>query len=399
MLLDYQQPKNDILDIPEGYKITLTTAAAKGTPEAEGQTYTYVGDDATRATISRSSGDMASAVTSKIKDGVAVLSTDEECTTSLTISKLIFDGKALGQGGEGGAINTANTIVEIDYCDFKGYTTARGGAVYTKWGKLEVKNSSFSNCIILSNSDKTGGGGIWTTAQHLIVDNCHFENCSCTKYPNSGTPPQAGAIFHNLNADGAAVHPADSQKFPANFTKNATASISNCTFNNCVAEGSGGTMELDACKSWISNCKFVGSKSLKSGGNGGAINLYINNNSNVPTESYLGIENCWFEDCSTPNGTTNGGAIRCNAYTMKVSGTTFKNVSSNHTGGAISMTTAGTELEILGSTFEGCTAVNQYGAVYANAGSVTVSGTGAISYNTASRTTVFYRRSGCKTDF
>lgn len=372
LLLDYQQPKNDILYIPEGYKITLTTAAAQGSPEAAGKTFTYVGDDATRAAISRSSGDMGSAVVALVRDGTTVLSTDAELNTSLTINNLIFDGKALGQGGEGGAINTSNVKVEIDNCDFKGYTASRGGAVYVKWGRLTVKNSNFTDCKILTNQDKTGGGGIWTTARDLVVENCDFKNCSCQRYPNSGTYPQAGAIFHNINADGIAVHPSDSQKFPTGFTKAASARIEGCSFSNCVAGGSGGTMELDGCKNYVINCTFNGSQSQKSGGNGGALNLYINNNSNVPTDSLLEVKGCTFINCSAPNGSTNGGAIRCNAYSMLVENSTFKNATSNHTGGAISMTTAGTSLEIYGCTFEDCSANNNSGAVKAHVNYLTI---------------------------
>ncbi|MBR3240348.1 MAG: Cna B-type domain-containing protein [Oscillospiraceae bacterium] len=371
MLLDYQQPKTDILAIPEGYNITLTTAAAKDSEAAEGKTYTYVGDNPTRATISRSSGDMGAAVTSDIKASTAVL-TNDECTTSLTVDGIIFDGKALGQGGEGGAIKTANTIVNIQNCDFQGYTATRGGAIYVKWGRLTVDNSHFTNCKILSNQDKTGGGGIWTTAHDLTVRNCSFINCDCTQYPKNGSTPQAGAIFHNIRYDGAVVHPADSQKFPTGFSKNSTTWIEGCTFKDCIATGSGGTVESDAWLVDVKDCTFHGSQTTKSGGNGGALNIYTNDNKSIDNSSYLNVINCWFEDCSATNGNTNGGAVRTLCKSVKISGTTFKNVFSNNTGGALSMTNTGTKLEIYGCTFDNCRANESSGAVYAKATTLTV---------------------------
>ena len=366
MLLDYQQPKNDILAIPEGYNITLTTAAAEGSEAAAGKTYTYVGDDPTRATISRSSGDMGAAVTSEIQATTAVL-TNDQCTTSLTVDGIIFDGKALGQGGEGGAIRAANTIVNINHCDFKGYTATRGGAIYVKWGRLTVENCDFTNCKILSSQDKTGGGGIWTTTHDLTVKNCNFINCDC-----SGTGPQGGAVFHNIRYDGAPVHPSDSQKFPTGFSKDSTTWIENCTFMDCIAIGSGGTVESDAWFVDIKGCFFHGSQTTKSGGNGGAINIWTNDNKNITDSTYLNVDNCWFEDCSASNGNTNGGAIRTLCRNVKLSGTTFKNAFSNNTGGALSMTNTGIKLEIYGCTFENCRSNENSGAVYAKATTLTI---------------------------
>ena len=372
MLMDYQQPKDDILEIPEGYNITLKTAASK-TAASSGKKYYYSGVDPDKATISRSSGDMGSAVKALINDKTQVLENDDEIPTSLKIDHIIFDGKALGQGGEGGAIKTSNVDVSIDYCEFKGYTASRGGAVYTKWGRLSVTNSNFTDCKIISNQDKTGGGGIWTTAQVLTVAQCDFTNCSCT---GSGNPssPQAGAIFHNIRYDDAPVHPEDGQKFPTGFSSDSETHVTDCHFMNCTALGSGGTLESDAWMVYIDRCTFNGSQTTKGGGNGGAINIYTNDNKNVPATSTVEVTNCSFENCSASNGNTNGGAIRTLSYNLKVSNSTFKNTFSNNTGGAISMTTAGTKLEIYGCEFDNCTSGDNSGAVKANANYLTIDG-------------------------
>ena len=184
MLQDYQQPKTDVLEIPEGYNITLTTAKTQAEAEAAGETHYYVGENASCATISRSSGDMSAAVRADINASSLVTWDDTEetgthATTSLTVHHIIFDGKALGQGGEGGAIKTANVKVYVHHCSFKGYNADFGGALYTKWGQLTVEDCDFNKCQARGGVDKTGGGGIWTTAQKLTVENCSFTAGRC----------------------------------------------------------------------------------------------------------------------------------------------------------------------------------------------------------------------------
>lgn len=353
MLLDYQQPSNDILEIEEGYNITLTTAASSG------KRYNYSGLDDTCATISRSSGDIGSAVKALINDGTAVLSDD--ATTSLTVSYLIFDGKALGQGGQGGAINTSNVKVTIDHCEFKGYTAERGGAIYTKWGTLEVGYSNFENCRVYAEKDKTGGGGIWTTAHSMTVDYCTFKDCYGQKQA------QGSAVFHNIRYDDAVVHPDDSQKFPKGFSKDSNTTISYCTFENCTANGSGGTVESDAWFVTFDHCNFTGSQTLKSGGNGGAINIYTNDNKSIPSTGQVEVRYCTFTNCSAPNGNTNGGAIRTLSPILIVEDSSFTNVHSNKTGGAISMTNAGSQIDIRRCTFDTCSAGTDSGAINAYA--------------------------------
>ena len=82
-----------------------------------------------------------------------------------------------------------------------------GGAVFVKWGRLDVDGCKFYDCNTNSIYDKTGGGGLWTTAKELTVKNSEFHNCACPEY-YKGTKPgkgQAGAIFHNINADDAGI--------------------------------------------------------------------------------------------------------------------------------------------------------------------------------------------------
>ena len=383
MLQDYQQPKTDVLEIPKNYNITLTTAKTKAEAEAAGETYYYVGENPSRATISRSSGDMSAAVRADI-DASSVVTWDEtesggtHATTSLTVHHIIFDGKALGQGGEGGAIKAANVKVYVHHCGFKGYNADFGGALYTKWGQLTVEHCDFNKCQARGGVDKTGGGGIWTTAQKLTVDGCTFTDCSCLD-----SPAQGGAVFHNIRKKDAIVHPgnnqkpADNQKFPDGFSDKSETTISNCVFHSCIAKlGSGGTIESDAKIVTIEYCEFYDSEARKANGaNGGAINIYTNDNS-PQADSSLTVRGCYFNHCSaySSNNTknSNGGAVRAICKSVSLIDSVFIDTYTDNRGGALSMSTAGTNLLIQGCTIDNSRADKDSGAIYANATKVTI---------------------------
>ncbi|MBR5341385.1 MAG: hypothetical protein IK151_05615 [Erysipelotrichaceae bacterium] len=376
MLMDYLQPGDDVLIIPEGYNITLTTAAAKGSEEAIGKRYTYSGEDSERATISRDSTNDGAAVIAEAYPDL-ICETEEDCNSSLTVKYLIFDGKALAKSGNGGAISTRNNKVTISNCDFKGYQASRGGAIFVKWGALIISDSIFANCITRSATgiDKTGGGAIWTTAKELEINRCQFINCSCIAGPTQG-----GAIFHNIRNDGAVVYDGNSEVFPTNFSIGSITNIENCKFENCYsALASGGTVESDALNVSIKYSSFKGSYTGKSNGNGGAINIYVNDGVNYNNiNSSLEIIGCSFEDCSAPNGSSLGGAIRTLTRNTVIKDSTFNNCSA-YKGGAICVAKATnsnvseTNFEVYGSTFENCTARAEDGAIYTCASTLIIS--------------------------
>lgn len=364
MLMDYQQPGTDVLNIPAGYDITLTTAAAKGSDAAQGQFYTYSGSDPTRATISRDNTNNGAAIIAEAH--VGEVRTDN-CDSALTVENLIFDGKALAKSGNGGAIMTCNNAVTVTNCLFKGYTADRGGALFFMWGTALITGTDFSNCTTGSADDKTGGGAIWSTAQVLTVTDCDFDTCSCT----SGIS-QAGAVFHNIRGDGSAIYnkaPAKYATFPTGFSNNSKTRISGCTFKDCFAVGgSGGTVESDALDIVVQDCTFNGSYAAKeSGANGGALNVYANDEASTSKDCKLAVIDCKFENCNAPNGKSNGGAIRTTSKRLYIIKCSFKDTIAN-TGGAVSMTNdTQTELVIAGTTFENCTAITTSGAVYTKA--------------------------------
>ena len=383
MLVDYLQPLSDVLTINEasftsrgknynGYRLELTTAATSGVQ------YPYVGEpEVTRATISRDSDNGGAAVIAMPYKRTKA-ATEEECDAFLMVDNLTFDGKALAKKGNGGAISTANNVVTITNCDFMGYQASRGGAIFVAWGKLNVDYCTFSNCSTGDNTagvDKVGGGGIWTTAQHLTVTNTDFDNCSCI-LGNS----QGGGIFHNIRDNNLAIYNGGDNNeyaaFPVNYYQGTETIIENCTFQDCYsAQGSGGTVESDSMQTTVTSCTFKGSYSNKNNANGGALNILHNGlDANVYENTSLIVTDTTFEDCKTQTGASNGGAI-CdqNSEKVTINGCSFINCDSND-GGAVRAKKTAT-VEIHNSLFMGCTARNSGGAVNAAAVTMTISDT------------------------
>ena len=339
MLVDYLVPAGDVLNIPDGYDVTFTTAAWDDTIPFTGM---GTNDGKAWATISRDAGNSGASIISK--------------SNKLAVNNIIFDGLAVAGNGNGGAINLVkeNAVVFVSDCEFKGYRANRGGAVYidNKQGKLTVKDSKFTNCQTAptTSEDKLGGGAIWTTAKVLIVENCSFDSCAAT----AGIA-QAGGVFHNIQS---------------NWSNGSTTTITGCSFKNCYAVGgSGGTVESDALDITIQGCSFDGSYTNKSGGSGGAINTYANNVASTPTYCIMRVIDCTFDNCRAKNGGAMGGSVRCSTHDLILSGCIFRN-SQGITGGAVAMTNSNAKkVEIYGCTFENCTATNG-GAVSAPAPTV-----------------------------
>ena len=388
MLLDYLQPKKDVLNIPAGHYLKLTTAAPAGT---EGVDYTYVGTDSERATISRDvDNDGAGVVSEAYKSS---LKKAYDCDTYLTVENIIFDGKALAKKGNGGAINTVNNVLTITNCDFKGYQAQRGGAVFSTWGGITVTGCNFSNCVTGDTADKTGGGAIWSTAEVLTVTDCNFDHCAC----ESGKS-QAGAIFHNINQNNALIYTGASgyANFGSgNYYLGTKTVIDSCTFEDCYAiGGSGGTIESDSLRTYITNCSFNGSYSNKDKANGGAINilhnsLYVDNGNYTPLKgSVFQIVNCSFKNCQTQKTGTRGGAIQAsNTETIQIWGCSFEDVYSEY-GGAVRSGAVGGTMEILGCTFKNCTGKKEGGAVYSPSQTLTIGDTYTVTAADGTKTTV-----------
>ena len=306
-----------------------------------------------RATVSRASGNNESfiyAPDGRLSGG--------DYADKLTLKNLIFDGKSYGGNNiEHGIIDTNGWNVEIDHCDFNNCQAKYGGGMFIKsvapgtatptpYGYLTIKYSNFNNCQSLFDTDKYGGGAVWTSMKNLTVENSNFTNCYASQ--------QGGALFHYVCTTG------DYES----YTK-----IEECKFEGCSAGQAAGSLESGAKEVRVTNTIFQNSTSNAK--NGGALNIWSGNSdstSGLPsTDCRVYLTGCTFENCYALNGTGdrgNGGAMRSTARYNTITECTFINNIGNN-GGAINIYNSNAVDTILsGCTFNGCSARNQGGAIW-----------------------------------
>ena len=343
MVTDYLLTASDDVNIPQGYDITLTTAAK------EGATYCYNGTG-NRAIISRDTQN----TDSMIKAWNALES--NKVVTTLRLKNLIIDGKSVRGSSDGGAVATQYVNVYIDTVDFKNVYASNGGALLvmfnfnrttTKEVKdtlpgtiLEVNDSNFTGCTSTTTvtSNRLGGGAIVTNAETMTLEECDFTNCTAVD--------QAGAVFHRVDKN-----------------NNSWTNITGCTFTNCSANAAGG-LEIDSKTINVTNCRFEHCVATQR--NGGGFNVYALNASTPEADCWVTVSGCTFNDCqltttNTSNG--NGGGFRCNAVYTKVINSTFTNNQALYGGGFCISNGNAKKGEVYGCTFERNTA-NQGGGIY-----------------------------------
>ena len=343
MVTDYLLTASDDVNIPQGYDITLTTAAK------EGATYCYNGAG-NRAIISRDTQN----TDSMIKAWNALVS--NKVVTTLRLKNLIIDGKSVRGSSDGGAVATQYVNVYIDTVDFKNVYASNGGALLvmfnfnrttTKEVKdtlpgtiLEVNDSDFTGCTSTTTvtSNRLGGGAIVTNAETMTLEDCDFTNCTAVD--------QAGAVFHRVDKN-----------------NNSWTNITGCTFTNCSANAAGG-LELDSKTITVTDCTFEHCVATQR--NGGGFNVYALNAGTPTADCWVTVSGCTFNDCqltttNTNNG--NGGGFRCNAVYTKVENSTFTNNQALFGGGFCISNGSAKKAEVYGCTFERNTA-NQGGGIF-----------------------------------
>ena len=333
MLIDYLIPASDVVLLPQGYNITLTTAT-------DG-TFQYQGNGADgRATISRDSGNLQS-----------IISLTAGNRNMLTIENLNFDGKSLVGNINGGVIKTVDCNVTLSNVDFVNCIANNGGGVYIEFsgtagnnnGSLTAENVVFRNCRAKSTSSRQGGGAIWTDAATLELSNCQFINC--TAYD------QGGAVFHRVDG---------------NYETHTT--MQNCLFENCEAQAAG-AFESDAKYVTVTGSTFT--NCIATDRNGGGINIYSVNSAGPAANvgSTAVISGCSFENCHAYNTSANGfgGGLRSTAVTTTVTDCSFNNCTSR-VGGAIAVSNSNaTGMTVTGTSISNCSAVQQGGGIYSTA--------------------------------
>lgn len=344
MLTDYLLPIGDVVSIPQGYNITITTAAKSGV------TYKYSGEG-DRAIISRDSDNglsMINAENALVSNAVV---------TTLTVKNLIFDGKSVKGSSDGGGIAAKYTNVYIDNVDFKNVYASNGGALLIMFSAkdknnkvtlpgtvLEVRNSNFTGCTSTTTetSNRLGGGALVTNAETMTLENCVFENCTAVD--------QAGAVFHRVDGN-----------------YNSWTNIKNCVFRNCNADAAGG-LELDSKTILVEGTTFEHCYAKKR--NGGGFNVWALNSGTSSADCWVTVIGCTFNDCQLTGTASNGGyggGFRSTSVYTTVKDCTFSNSSAAY-GGGFSLSNGNAKMcEIYGTTFNRCNANKQGGGVYSKA--------------------------------
>ena len=185
----------------------------------------------------------------------------------VNVSGSTFDGNK-ANGGYGGAIFITNkTVLTIDGSTFKNNQANYGGAIYTKT-TLNVIGSTFT-----SNKASKNGGAIYSNQGTKNIENCIFD---------SNTAPYGGAIY----------------------SSDSVLNINGSTFKSNVADYGGGFYTTDKLK--LTNTKFIDNKGTK---NGGAI--------------YSKSESVVSSGCTYSGNTAKYVNDACGAFTTTLTPSTF----------------------------------------------------------------------------
>ncbi len=376
MLVDYVVPDDDVVTVPNTYKITFTTSDKDATDGYPFRSARPEGSTDFRAVLTRHSTSTAAFCTvNGLNNG----------GTTFTMSDLIVDGSGATLTAKGGAITAYNSVVSIDNCIIRNFIAAEGGAVFTTGASLTVSNSEFDSCKTSKAGNGFGGGGINTMAGNLTVEDTTFKNCSAIH--------QGGAVYHyggSVNNQGA---------ISVNKTgKDKVTTISRCIFEDCFSRAGGG-VEADVGKVTVTDCQFIrcktqdmpyvddkGVNQTDKGASGGGLNNYTTDfTKDGYDDSELTVSGCSFLGCSlttTDNKDLYGGGLRSTAKTTELTGCTFGDdetdpsnpihcSSAKHGGGAAFIKENGT-VTVNGCTFTNCTATSNGGAIYTMASDVTI---------------------------
>ena len=365
MLMDYMIPSSEQVSLTTGgglvRDITFQTAVDGYFRYDSDNTNANGTGTQPRATISRASGNLKSFI--QAASGT-LDSTSNDYVDKLTVNNLVFDGKSFGgKNIDRVIIDTNGWNVKIDDCDFNNCQAKYGGGIFIKsvtpstgipYGRLTVMNSNFNNCQSLENTDKYGGGAIWTSMKNLTIENCSFNTCYALQ--------QGGAVFHFV----------DTKSDRESYT-----TINDCTFDGCSAGQAAGSLESGARMVKVENTIFRNSTSNAK--NGGALNVWSGNSdstSGLPsTDCWVYLTGCTFENCYALNGTGdrgNGGAMRSTAKYNTITDCTFINNIGNN-GGAINIYNSNAvDTFVSGCTFTGCSARNQGGAIWCRSKTLTL---------------------------
>ena len=276
----------------------------------------------------------------------------------------LANGKALGTefGGDvGGAIYVSYVSLKLDSVDIVDCFAARGGAIYSSYGDLEITNSNFAR-----NEATTAGGAIWRRGSDwsTLVD----WSTSLDSFTLTGSTFEDNKVLGNKHGGGA-IYFSD--------TTNEIATIADSIFEGNEAE-SGGAIFSSTGTFVITDSTFHSNKSLKDGGAVFASNSVLS----IGGVSVL----------SGNIATQYGGAIYVSNTTLNIGGESVllgNGLETTRHGGAIYASNS--TLNIGGqSVLSGNIATQYGGAIYASNSVVSVTGVSLLSGNHAERGGAIY---------
>ena len=212
--------------------------------------------------------------------GGAIYSTGQVTLNNVTFIK--------NNASQGGAIWNSNGTVNSNNSIFVDNQAERGSSIYSSKGQLYVSNSYFTST--LSNNTY---GQIFATKSYVDINNVDFVNIT-SKYA------------------------------PALYFEDSANSIINSRFINLTANISVGAIAVrDSGDSYIKDCKFINTRSIK---NAGALMVDYGK-----TDNTASIVNCLFDNDFSPIG---GAFIQLGGYLL-LNDSNFTNNKATESGGAV----------------------------------------------------------------
>ncbi len=374
MLLDYSMPATDSLDIPAGYKVTVTTAG-KG-PDV---VHKYSGDGDT-ATIRRKSS---------FTSGSMFVNYYQ--TSTLVMKNVILDGEAYGGSSVSAdsAMITNGGSLEIreDSVLKNAVSTGNGGAIYSTGGSITIEKTSGSegDDPVIKDNTAANGGAIYIREGSIDI-----------KGGVSVTGNTSSATGSENDGNGGAIYIEDGDLSIEGGVKLNGNTAGGKDYDGTTPKGRGGAVYAEkGSVTFVKSGDDAPEIKKNRAGNGGAV--YLNEASaEIGEDVIVGGASA---DANT--ATTSGGAI----YAVKGLVSVDKNAAikgnaaQNGNGGAIYSESGVVELQngmtLSGNSAEGSetAGTGRGGAVYAGSGKITMYG-GTISGNEASNGSAIYIESG-----
>ncbi len=365
MLMDYLMPAADTVEIPSDFNLSLTTAESVGHVAVITRT-------ADLADVPLFTGNGSLTLTNLTLEGSSIEATAPMIRNAGNL--VIGSGATIQNVVGGGAINaTAGNITvsgTIQNC-----SAAEGGAIYHSGNGTITLNGTGA---IQNNTATSGNGGaIWLAGGMVKVSGTSKITGNKAESGNGGAVyadgiveieiDQGGAITGNTAKEGGAIYANATATISISETENVT--VKPAVTGNTATTGNGGAIYVNGGSVSVSGGSISGNKAEN--GQGGAV---YSSNASITVSGTAEVNN--------NNTAKEGGAVYTVSGPVTISGGSVdSNTASTGSGGAV-YAGSGNVLMSGGSLSGNTSTAGSGGAVYAGSGNVSVSG-GSLSNNTA----------------